>query len=793
MLDEIPVLKPSCKCKMMAVQPTVIESLPFIDTHISFKPFVNYLQAKINSVSASKERLYNYLVKRFEEEPRLLTPINDMRLIDANADLMELLSTSLFPVVGDEENNFALAAPYQFKVFYYSESFRHLFFDSKEEYLLLPDGIPTEELKAIQCASIYDHVLEKYYGMHLNEDRQLIYPVADSKTGMMRYYRIKYDRRFIDIHLKGKLPPLQDCGVCMNTFRILDLEKQLATMPLSLFRAEGFGTWIAEDVTTIESLEIIKKLLLRENCGTDIIEELKTAIKAFVGLYNIDIGIMPFVSINGNVVLDHQTAEHSIAIRQWLNEKEDDVHSFNSYVKFLEENSAPTPVSNLTPHMFDFAPFMRYIYDNSSRSYLSYPIRNGDGLIGLLELSSPLPQSITHETIIQLEPAIPLLSLAVLKCRDDFENRVEKVIKEKFTALQESVEWKFTEVAWDHLRHNGKVSGTKNVVFDNVYPLYGAIDIRNSSLERLHAIHKDFKQHLKLIADVLSKLQTIMSLPLLEGLEFQNESIRHDIEETMSADDEIRINEFLDTEVEPLFVHLQKTNEQAAVIINEYFRMVTATDCKLYQHRREYDESITAINNAVLSYIETEQSAIQKSYPHYFEKYRTDGIEYNIYIGQSISPSKPFDVLYLKNIRLWQLKTMAGAAVLTEKLLASLKVPLQTTQLILVHSLPIAISFRRDEKKFDVEGSYNIRYEVVKKRLDKVHIKDTNERLTQPGKIAIVYSNQKDVGEYEEYIRFLQKKSVLKASTEMLELEDLQGVKGLKAIRVEINLQSIDI
>jgi hypothetical protein len=44
---------------------------------------------------------------------------------------------------------------------------------------------------------------------------------------------------------------------------------------------------------------------------------------------------------------------------------------------------------------------------------------------------------------------------------------------------------------------------------------------------------------------------------------------------------------------------------------------------------------------------------------------------------------------------------------------------LQTTQLILIHSQPISISFRKDERKFDVEGSYNIRYEVIKKRLIK--------------------------------------------------------------------------
>jgi hypothetical protein len=198
---------------------------------------------------------------------------------------------------------------------------------------------------------------------------------------------------------------------------------------------------------------------------------------------------------------------------------------------------------------------------------------------------------------------------------------------------------------------------------------------------------------------------------------------------------------------------------------------------------------VAAINHAVLTYLESEEEVIQQSYPHYFEKYRTDGIEYNIYIGQSIAPQIAFDLLYLKNIRLWQLKTMAGAARVTKELIPQLKLPLYTTQLILIHSQPISISFRRDERKFDVEGSYNIRYEIIKKRLDKVHVRDTNERLTQPGKIAIVYSNQKEVGEYEEYIRFLQRKNVLTNNVEMLELEELQGVKGLKAIRVEINME----
>ncbi|HEY0751770.1 MAG TPA: GAF domain-containing protein, partial [Chitinophagaceae bacterium] len=625
-------------------------------------------------------------------------------------------------------------------------------------------------------------------GIHLNEERQLIYPVRDLKSGMTRYYRIKYDRRFIDLELKGKLPPIEDCGVCLNTFRIMDLDKQLEAMPLNLFKAEGFAIWIAEDVTTSESLDILKKILLRENCGTDVIDELKSAVKALVGMDNIDVGIMPFVSINGKVVPDEPTIRYSILPQQWLKGDAESCEQYRDFVDFLKENPLPVPMSNLDSHVAEAMPFLKYIYDKGYRSFIVYPMQNSDGLIGLLELVSTEHNALTHELIARLEPAVPLLSLAMLKCRDNFNGRIEKLIMEKFTALQTSVEWKFAEVAWEYLRERGGANNTKNVVFEDVYPIYGAIDIRNSSLERSHSMQQDLKQHLVLVAEMLDKLQSLVRLPLLEGLEFKNENLRHSIEESITAEDEVRVNEFILNEVQPLFLHLQKTHADAAKVVHDYFQLVDNNESILYKHRKDYEDSVAAINNAILTYLEKDEEEIQDSYPHYFEKYRTDGIEYNIYIGQSIAPSKPFDLLYLKNIRLWQLKSMAEAARITRELYPKLKVPLQTTQLILIHSQPISISFRRDERKFDVEGSYNIRYEIIKKRLDKALIKDSTERLTQPGKIAMVYSNQKEVAEYEEYIRFLQKKNILKEGLEMLELDELQGVKGLKALRVEINL-----
>jgi hypothetical protein len=114
--------------------------------------------------------------------------------------------------------------------------------------------------------------------------------------------------------------------------------------------------------------------------------------------------------------------------------------------------------------------------------------------------------------------------------------------------------------------------------------------------------------------------------------------------------------------------------------------------------------------------------------------------------------------------------------------------PLQTTQLILVYGSPICIGFRSDERRFDVDGAESIRFEILKKRIDKVKIRETGERLTQPGSIAIVYTNAKEAEEYDEYLHFLHQKNLIAGTKEMLELEEVQGISGLKAIRVKINV-----
>jgi hypothetical protein len=126
----------------------------------------------------------------------------------------------------------------------------------------------------------------------------------------------------------------------------------------------------------------------------------------------------------------------------------------------------------------------------------------------------------------------------------------------------------------------------------------------------------------------------------------------------------------------------------------------------------------------------------------------------------------------------------------TASIKAALKVPLDTCHLILVNRTPLSIRFRYDEKRFDVDGAYDVRHEIIKSRIDKATVRGSGERLTQPDRVAIVFSNSDEGREMQRHIDFLHARGELLDDLEKLDLEDLPGVQGLKALRVGVNVDA---
>ena len=312
------------------------------------------------------------------------------------------------------------------------------------------------------------------------------------------------------------------------------------------------------------------------------------------------------------------------------------------------------------------------------------------------------------------------------------------------------------------------------------------MDIKGSSIARNDATKHDLVLQLKLVKKIIEKIYKVEDLPIYEQINFRINKFLSDIKDQLEVDTERKVLNFLKEEIVPLYDHLSKKNKVLAELIADYYKEIDNDKGFVYKYRKDYDDSVMQVNKHMANILDIKQRHAQAMYPHYFERFKTDGVEHNMYIGESITKDDSFNKIYLYNLRLWQLQAMCEMENSFYHLKEKLPVALDVASMILVFNTSLSLRFRMDEKRFDVDGTYNARYEVVKKRVDKAHIKGTEERITQPGKITIIYSQRADEKEYLKYIGFLQHKKLLDKDVEILKLEDLQGVTGLKAIRVSV-------
>lgn len=541
----------------------------------------------------------------------------------------------------------------------------------------------------------------------------------------------------------------------------------------------------------MEALNNIKTFLLQLETFDDVdtFSKLQEEIRKLIGQPGINIGVTPFYFINNKFVFSAIHSVNSIFLKN-LPDAEQKLEASESLKKYFDDHDSPLVIPEITDDSLLSYSFIEHLHKQGWKGIIFCPLRNYNKLMGVLEIVSEHPGLATEEVVHKIDVALPLFELAVNRSRATLDAKIDKIIKEQFTAIQPSVDWRFTEAAYSFLMksENDEDAKMELILFDNVYPLYGAIDIRNSSIERNKAIQLDINEQLDMAHAIVKKAQKETDFPLLGEIKYKIKKFKHSVNNIILSDEETAINQFLKQEVVDLFQQLKNIAPSVEEDIAKYFTAATSIVDMVYHHRKEFDESITLINKAIAKFIDKEQQSAQKMYPHYFERFVTDGVDFNIYIGQSITPGIPFKDFYLRNLKVWQLSTLAKAAQLGQQLLKDIPVQLQTTQLLLAHNYPISISFRPAERKFDVEGAYNIRYEIIKKRIDKVNIKDSNERLTQPNKIAIVYSQPKEGEEYLEYIEYLVTQGLLTDEIEHLELEELQGVVGLRAYRVGVNV-----
>ncbi|MGZ3952393.1 MAG: hypothetical protein ACXVBZ_13425 [Flavisolibacter sp.] len=758
---------------------------------LSLQPLIAVLKKMVSEGKPGAKKLYEGLIKEIESKPELIKPMADTTALSTDAELVETILSTIFPPsTSSNQGTYAITLPFNTETVYASPAFKQMFLKGDSTTICFSDSRTGIDVGKTSLCLAYEVILKKFYSHKTTLTSNSIHALKDVH-GLTKYFDLRLNAQFVDVKVIDK--DFEMPGE-FSSPEALSIDELQQMFPLKSFQFEGLVVIEVVDVTQEQVMVEIKTALISINSFSDvsIYDELQQHVQSLIGLKNVTIGITPFFKLNDCYLYTESLYKNSILFKNddVIKEKNqvgeicDELFEYPTQPVLYEILNEATTISNK---------LLKYYYDYGAKSLMLCPLKTDEGaLVGLLEIMSANPGELQTQHLGRLQPVIQLFTLALEKSGESLELQIDKTIKEHFTAVQPVVEWKFTEAAFNYLEHRRSNDQAKmnSISFENVYPLYAAIDIRNSSTERNQAIQMDLLEHLKSAKDILQKAAKVIHFPLLDETRFRTEKYIESVSDTLLSDDELQIYGFMQTDLDSIFKNIRERCPELKKIIDDYFAKLDPQREVIYHNRKDYEDTITRINDVLDRFIDNEQVEAQKIYPHYFERYLTDGIEFNIYIGQSLSPHNTFNEMYVRNLKLWQLNVLAKAARITHNLEKRLPLPLQTTQLILAHSVPLSISFRRKERKFDVDGAYNIRYEIIKKRIDKVHLKDSGERLTQPGKVAIVYSQHRELEEYLEFIEYLQNEKLLGYELEHLELEDTQGISGLKAVRVNVVLPS---
>jgi hypothetical protein len=754
-----------------------------ISFNILLKQYESLAKSNDEFIAAKARRV----LKTADAFPILREGFSDVSVLkEHEKEIGIILQDSFSPVLSKNEIKTA-SVPFHNLIFNSSERFKSIIKDAGSGFELNIKNIPDDDRYRFACTII----LAFCYGFNMNFKRPFYYEIP-AANGIMQFYKILYNADFTEIIPTDTAPEItqSDVDELLDNFDNIDLWK--AKFPKDSYIFKGFVISNIFNVTDDQSISNIKTSLIEENKRKSdrFMDDFQEIFRSLLGLNDIKVGFSMYNKQEHTFEHVYGTEMNSFLLHNVESNlsSESLCHGSHKTLVLDKKFYSISDVDRYYELSKGKAPQFKTLKNQNIKSAILAPIANDKGiLLGILEIVSEKSKVLNSINANKLNDVMPFIVSAVERSKSEEENLIEAIIQRECTSIHPSVHWRFEKEAKTFIKEqlNGKDPSFNKISFENIYPLYGQIDIKGSSEARNFATREDLTIQLNAIRSIIENAIQIEGLPIYEQYLYQINKYLKGLKEHFQVDSEQQISTFIKKDIEPVLEHLQSI-DKLKTQLGSYFNSIDDKVQVLYHHRKEFDDTIALINNEMATLLDHKQVEAQDMYPHYFERFKTDGVEHNMYIGESITKVDSFNPIYLYNLRLWQLQVMVEMENAFYLMQSDFPLKLDAASMILVFNQPLSISFRMDEKQFDVDGTYNARYEIVKKRVDKAYIKGTTERVTQKGKISIVYSQKQDEIEYVRYIKFLQSKNYLDNDLEIVELEDLQAVTGLKAMRVSV-------
>lgn len=751
---------------------------------IAFHKLVAHYEEVAATQTGFRQKHATDLLKEVARYPELSNGIDNIDELQKDSEVIKHLLADMFPdaLTGNEIK--AITVPFQNFIFNPTTRFQKILDNAGPKFDIGIRDFNEHQLYVLSCCLI----LGEFYDVHFDLSKPLFYdiPTAD---GIIKHYRILYNADFMEViptEKSIKITPA-DIEQLRDNYDDLDLWKSL--FPVGSFTLKGFALITLFDATVENAVSSLKGTLLGAPYNNNVYDNILSIFRSIFRIPDLKIG---FTTFNP----DEQTfglAAFNTQLKSYLlSTDEDEVCSNMMCVKAfadLVEHKTYFAISDVKKYLQNEPDnvLAKRFDEEGVQSFILGAVVKNDNLLGIIELVSNRPHELNSINANQLEIIMPYITDTIDREYTNVSNQIRAIIQHEYTSIHPSVYWKFQREALKYieLERQDKDYTLKEIRFKDVHALYGQIDIKGSSNTRNMSVQMDLNDQLNTLIPLIEKLQPAFSDFLPVDCVAQLKDMAADLLLPLRADTEQSIQTYIEKQIDPVLREAIEMNDKNAHVINKYL-METGQTGDFHEHRKMYESTVAIINEKMSMLIDRWQIKAQEAFPHYYERFKTDGVEHNLYIGQTISPNRIFNDTDLFNLRLWQIQVLCQMEYEHNRIKDTLPYPLDVTSLILALSAPLSIRFRMDEKHFDVDGTYNARFEIVKKRIDKAFVKGTRQRITAPGKLTIVYSNAEEEEEYERYIQFLQSKKMLDKGIDIFEVEDLQGVSGLKAMRIKV-------
>ncbi len=447
------------------------------------------------------------VLKRLEKFPELRTGIEDLSQLDQYEKELDIILEPLFPEPLQLNEIKAVVLPFKYIAFRPTKRFSNILKNAGEDFQIELSGYNIDKVFFYACSFI----LATYYQQPVNLNRPIYMEVPNKITGRMYHYRVLFNADFMEVIKTDKAPDLTQEDIDELLRNGEDLELWKSKFPPNSYIFKGFGLMNLFDTTQDAIISKTRSLFLHKKDNNSF-SRFEQHLRALFGIKDLMIGYSVY-----NTKTHHSLGSvfgkgrnfQSLFMKknEAVNYKKIFCEGVTSCAMQRSEIFA-LPDVELYGKLSGKNDFYRRLHKKGIKSILLVPIKIDENYLQLLEVGSIRKNELNLFNAAILDDIIPAIKMASERYHEESQNILESTIQENYTSIHPSVKWRFLEAVT--VFNTQKMEGIEcpileDIVFEEVYPLYGQSDIKGSSNARNEAIKEDLTFQLSLVINCLEK------------------------------------------------------------------------------------------------------------------------------------------------------------------------------------------------------------------------------------------------------------------------------------------------